>query len=152
MANPDTDLQGVGVYLEQRSPNRVTGVTHQIFIFPEGYTPTLQRVAPKAFYRYLNKYATRKSWSCKPLPLEEVDFSNEETLVKLLEPLLGRAVVGEYALVEKPLLFEVSMKDMLQVAGGKLPTRINSKVKAMRSAHGYPEDVVETDEKEEIDV
>lgn len=152
MANPDTDLQGVGVYLEQRSPNRITDVTHQMFIFPEGYTPTLQRIAPKAFYRYLNKYATRKSWSCKALQLEEVDFSSTESLVKLLEPLLGRAVVGGYTLVEKPLLFEVSMKDMLQVAGGKLPTRINSKLKAMRSAHGYPEDVVETDEKEEIDV
>lgn len=152
MANPDTDLQGVGVYLEQRSPNRITDVTHQMFIFPEGYTPTLQRIAPKAFYRYLNRYATRKSWSCKALQLEEVDFSSTESLVKLLEPLLGRAVVGGYTLVEKPLLFEVSMKDMLQVAGGKLPTRINSKVKAMRSAHGYPEDVVETDEKEEIDV
>jgi hypothetical protein len=152
MANPDTDLQGVGVYVEQRSPNRTTGITYQMFIFPEGYTPTLQRVAPKVFYRYLNKYATRKTWSCRALQLGEVDFSSTESLVNLLEPLLGRAVAGEYTMVEKPLLFEVSMKDMLQIAGGKLPTRINSKIKAMRSAHGYPEDVVEADEKEETDV
>lgn len=149
MANPDTDLQGVGVYIEQRSPNTIAGVTNQIFIFPEGYTPTLQRVAPKAFFRYLNKYATRKSWSCKTLPLEQVDFSNQETLATLLEPLMARAIVGDYTLVGEPLLFEVSMKDMLQVAGGKLPTRINLKVKAMRSAHGYPEGLIDIDEKEE---
>jgi hypothetical protein len=151
VANPDTDLQGVGVYLEQRSPNRLTGATHQLFIFPEGYTPTRQRIVPKVFHRHLNRYAPRKNWICAPLHLNEVDFSDEETVAELLLPPLARAVWGEYTLVGKPLLFEVSKKDMFEVARRKLPTRINLKIKTMRSAHGYPESVVEIEKKEEAD-
>lgn len=149
MPNPNDDIQGVGAYFEYHSPANTTLVTFQLVLLPEGYTPTLQRVPPMAFFRHLNYYATRKAWMRASLRLESMDLDDNESVAQAFKPFLNRGVVGEYTKVSNPFTFEVSNKDIQQAATGKFPTRINSKIKAMRMAHGYPENLVR--EKEEME-
>lgn len=146
MPTPDSDTQGVGAYFEYHSPANTTLITFQLVILPEGYTPTLQRVSPMAYYRHLNHYATRKSWIPSLFNMSQLNLDNPESIAEAFKSFLNRIVVGEYTQVSKPFTFEVSNKDLQQSATGKLPTRINSKIKSMRLAHGYPENLVRTKE------
>jgi len=151
MPNPNDDIQGVGAYFEYHSPAEYTTlVTFQLVLLPEGYTPTLQRVGPMSFYRHLNYYATRKSWIPGMFKLESIDFEDPESLAEAFKPYINRGVVGEYTQVAKPFTFEVSNKDIQQASVGRFPTRINSKIKSMRMAHGYPEKLVREREKETV--
>lgn len=151
MANPESDLQGVGAYFEYRSPNVETGQALQLIFTPEGYTPTLQRVSPRGFYRYLTKYSSRPVWRSSGVNLDAIDFQEVSSVLNEIGGFLNRATYGAYTLVEKPLLFELSKRDMSSIASRKLPPRINIKIKSLRQAYGYPDQVV-PEEKEETHV
>jgi len=150
MPTPNDDIQGVGAYFEYYSPANTTLVTFQLVLLPEGYTPTLQRVPPMAFFRHLNYYATRKAWMRSLLKLESMDLDNVDSIAEAFKPFMNRGVVGNYTQVATPFTFEVSNKDIQQASVGKFPTRLNSKIKSMRLAHGYPENVVRDREELEI--
>lgn len=150
MPKPNDEMQGVGAYFEYHSPANTTLVTFQLVLLPEGYSPTLQRVPPMAFHRHLNYYATRKAWMRSLLKIESINLDDREALAEAFKPLLNRGVVGEYTQVAKPFTFEVSNKDIQQASTGRMPTRLNSKIKTMRIAHGYPENLVRDREVLEI--
>lgn len=146
MANPDSDIQGVAGYFEYRSPNTDTGVMSQLLLTPEGYTPTMQRVSPRAFSRSLNKWNTRPTWKSQAIDLAKLDLDSAVSIVTELGGIINRLTLGQYEQVGKPLLIELSQKDMKSVAEGKMPTRITNKIKTMRQDNGYPENLVNTSE------
>ena len=150
MASPESEIQGVAGYFEYQSPNTEIGLVIQLLITPEGYTPTMQRVPPRCFFRSLNKYHTRPTWKSRVVNLEQIDFDDTDSVFKELGNTLNRVTIGEYKQVERPLLLEISQKDMTSIVKGKLPTRVSNKVKSMRQAHGYPEDLVNVTDKQEV--
>jgi hypothetical protein len=133
-------VQGVGLYLEYEAVTSRS--TAQYIFFPEGYTETKQRVSPVVFYRYLTQYSSRSMWRARRIQLADINFGDPETLARELSDVLLRPSLGEYSLVGKPLLFEVSQKDLVSVKSAKLPSRINLKIQKMRGSHGFPESLI----------
>lgn len=149
MLDKDRDVQGVGAYFELKPSSEGFRSTFQLVLLPEGYTETLLRVPAMAFYRSIYTYSPRKSWRRVVINMGAIDYSDLDTIAKAVTPILYTATTGPYTAVAKPLLFEVAKSDLTSASKGKLPSRINSKIKTMRLTHGYPESVIAVKEEEE---
>jgi hypothetical protein len=150
MANKDTDVQGAALYLELRR----VGATCQIVITPDAYDSAGNVVWGRFFRRVLRPDAPKKRWQSYVLVpaalrrenlkdtlgnehAEWEDISNER--MRLVKDYFDSLVRGKYVLVnDTPLYVEITKADIDEVAADALSTKVWNRIKATRTAAGFP--------------
>lgn len=148
MLDKEKKVQGVAVYAEFKKP----GQAMAILLTPDGYT-TLGHLIPMTFFRrVVTKDSPKKQWkpsSLRLAPLQTVidlgglpDDSKEifvEQRISRITSYFDLILTQGWVLEGKPILIEVSLHDMEDIAKGKTPNKIMYRVHISRKALGFPE-------------
>lgn len=153
MSLKEKEVQGVALYLEFRKPYQ----TIQVIVTPDGFDDT-GRICHSRFYRrLLTKDQPKKRWKAYKLSgagmsdalIVDVSLTKEEVSeqvigrVSSLYDFMRSLVRGGYKLVnDKPIYIELTKEDFTIVNSGDTPTKVINRIKASRTALGFPEPVV----------
>lgn len=152
MASVTNDVQGSALYLEFRRPNS----TCQIVLMPDGVNSKNEVVFAKLFRRVVRPDAPKKRWAAYNMPPTRVrterakatilggqDFTGWEEYANErmanVADYLDSIHKGGYTLVKDAVLYvEVTKADMDEAQGNSLSTKVWNRVKASRTAAGFP--------------
>jgi hypothetical protein len=150
----EKEVQGQALYLEFRK----NYATIQVIITPDGFAEGEVKTNSVFFRRMLSSHQPKKRWRAYPIRnsqiLEDALISNstlDEQIV--LENVSKRAlnlydyldslVKGGYKLVnDKPIYVELTKEDFTSIRKGDTPTKVINRIKATRTALGFPAEVV----------
>lgn len=156
------EVQGYALYLELRKPR----MTSQIIITPDGLQETGELAFSQVFFRTINPSSKRVKWGNGSLraktsmqhtlmyghdpiqhDLEEATLRRMSELANILQTLGARG----YKLVKNtPIFVEVTKNDMNSLRKGELPAKMWTRVKAVRTAKGFPTEPVSSAEQLEV--
>lgn len=151
MLDKEKDVQGVALYAEWEKPEALT----QIFFTPDGYTDSGAFMKARMYRRVITTDNPRKQWKATPLYGSHEDFEFEEESEKRrysanrvtgMREYFNALIHGGWAMVNEPLLIEVSKKDMEDMALDKTPTKFLYRVDLTKKAKGFPEPLKKNDE------
>ena len=151
MLDTEKDVQGVALYAEWAKPDALT----QIFFTPDGYTQSGAFLKARMYRRVITSDNPRKQWKSSVLHGSHEDYefdTHEEKLAYSANRLLGMKeyfnalIHGGWAMVNEPLLIEVSKKDIEDMAMDKTPTKFLYRVDLTKKAKGFPEPLKKNDE------
>lgn len=147
MLDKEKPIQGVSVYAEFSK----TGFRTEMFITPDGFTPTGEIVPATVFVRVVSKDKPKKLWKQTTIQLaeefakigeKELDLSQKEQyLSKRLEHLSAifeGVVETGWEIAGDPILIETSRNDLADVAKGETPIRVVYRINQSRKALGFP--------------
>lgn len=141
-------VQGVALYGEFSRLHATT----QMVILPDGYTSEGNLVNATIMRRTVTKHSPKKQWRFDRLASTELQISDDESKaaagydrMQYAATLFEQLIRGEWKLVKKPILVEVSMKDYDTIRDGKTPTKLIYRISQSRNALDYPEDLIQTD-------
>jgi hypothetical protein len=147
-------IQGFAVYFEvARGSNTVV----QFLLTPDGFNTADDFVGARMYYRQLSSTQPRKQWqgytlekdtvlkllagtelSISSMPTSE-DFT-ENRLDKTIGNLIKRLHYdNNWRITYKPLVVEVSKKDLSDISSWKTPTKVIYRVQQVKKAVGFPE-------------
>jgi hypothetical protein len=156
MSLQDKEVQGVALYLEFRKPYQ----TIQVILTPDGLAEDGGLVPAKFYRRMLTKDQPKKRWKAYRISiaqnfqdailgssaeaLNEAEVADGTTQrVSQLYDFMRSLVRGEYKLVnDKPIYIELTKEDFTVIRNGDTPTKVVNRIKASRTALGFPEPVV----------
>lgn len=146
-------VQGVAVYAEFAR----NGATTQVIVTPDGYSSNGNVVPATIVRRTVSEHTPKKQWRFSRLTngdshLESFVSSGDEYKTRYADERLRYAsnlfhqlLVGDWALVKKPILLEVSKIDLDSIALSKTPTKMIYRINQSRSALDFPADLVNTE-------
>lgn len=152
----DKDVQGAALYYELRK----AGSTCQILITPDGFSKLGDKIVPAQFFRrVLRLEETKRKWRAygfritpeqksaltygQVMPEDEVARVTHERF-KQLESYFDSLVSNGYTLAkDTPIYVEVTKEDLDSINSGSMPAKLWTRVKASRTALGFPETVVD---------
>ena len=151
MLDKEKSIQGVSVYAEFVK----SGYRTEMFITPDGYTPTGEIVPAKIYRRVVSKDKPKKLWQQTTVQFAEelakvgsTDLSEiglKDTYVsKRLEHLnsiFAGLVEGDWQLVNDPILIETSQNDLVDINKGETPIKIVYRINQSRKALGFPAEI-----------
>lgn len=146
------DVQGVGVFMEFRRP----GATTQFMLFPDGYDSTGKIIDARFARRTVTLGAPKKQWRMASLPTGEVKAIldtgmplqpiNKDSVANNrltnVATLMNTLLTSGWELVNKPILVEVSKKDLDDIRLHKTPSKLMYRVNQCKIALGYPTSLV----------
>jgi hypothetical protein len=152
------NLVGKALYLEFRK-----GVnTAQIIVTPEGIDDKGKYVPVSTWRRQISSWSPKKPWKCYTAPTTEIVNSrkdtcigeikevadpdkalvmSEETLVDLTNT-LNNLYNAEWEIVEKPLVIEFSLEDLIATASWDTPQALIRRIGRARKEAGYPDELI----------
>lgn len=153
------NLVGKALYLEFRK-----GVnTAQIIVTPEGIDDKGKYVPVSTWRRQISSWSPKKPWKCytslspellnqrKATCIGEIkqidDPDNagvfaEETLVDLTNT-LNNLYNAEWKLVEKPIVVEFSVEDLLNTSAWETPQALIRRITRARKELGFPDELID---------
>ena len=152
----EKEVQGQALYLEFRRVN----TTIQVIITPDGFDTDNQFVAGTFLRRMLTLREPKKRWKSYPLSgyktigifdiLKDGVEKSEEEIAELtrlransIYDYMNSLVSGGYKLVDdKPIYVEVTKEDLNTIRKGDTPNKVVNRIKAVRTALNFPEEVV----------
>jgi hypothetical protein len=150
MLDKEQNVQGLSVYAEFSKP----GFRTEMFITPDGFTPTGDLVPATVFTRVVSKEKPKKLWRQTTIQFadeiakigeKELDLSQKEQyLSKRLEHLTSifeGVVETGWEITSEPMLIETSLKDLQEVAKGETPIRVVYRINQSRKALGLPAEI-----------
>ncbi len=161
MAKIERDTQGVALYLEFRKEN----ATCQVLITPDGVSHAGKFVGATFYRRVILGTEKKRKWRAYTFPTANSDrevathlvtgnnsADDEAQLVELVDIRLKQLNDyftqlnnSGYKLVnDQPIYVEVTRADLESVAIKEMPTKVWSRIKSVRQASGFPEEVVTT--------
>jgi hypothetical protein len=150
MLDKEKPIQGVSVYAEFSK----TGFRTEMFITPDGFTPTGDLVPATIFTRVVSKDKPKKLW--KQTSIQSADefasvgtkdlelSQKEQYLSKRLEHLTSifeGVVETGWEIAGNPILIETSRNDLADVAKGETPIRVVYRINQSRKALGFPAEI-----------
>lgn len=144
----DKAVQGVGVYAEFARP----GATTQIILVPEGYTNEGTVVSANVIRRTITENTPKKQWKFSRLPeasgFGDVNDSNKilyaDERMRYASSLFDQLLRGDWKMVKKPVLVEVSKKDYDSIYVSKTPTKLLYRISQSRVALDFPAELINT--------
>lgn len=150
MLDREKPIQGVSVYAEFSK----TGFRTEMFITPDGFTPTGDVVPATVFTRVVSKDKPKKLWKQTTIQLadefaklgeKDLDISQKEQyLSKRLEHLTSifeGVIETGWEIAGNPILIETSRNDLADVAKGETPIRVVYRINQSRKALGLPAEI-----------
>lgn len=150
MLDKEKPIQGVSVYAEFSK----TGFRTEMFITPDGFTPTGDVVPATVFTRVVSKDKPKKLWKQTTIQLadefaklgeKDLDISQKEQyLSKRLEHLTSifeGVIETGWEIAGNPILIETSRNDLADVAKGETPIRVVYRINQSRKALGLPAEI-----------
>jgi hypothetical protein len=149
-------VQGYALYAEIGRDDKTSLV--QFFVTPDGYTEAGQFIPARLYYRQLHSHAPKRQW--------RVASMNDNAVVNLIESgtsldveqalefatkrlsdsfsnLLGRILNGHgWKIINKPLVVEVSQKDMKDIAVAKTPSKVIYRIQQVKKGTDFPDALV----------
>jgi hypothetical protein len=154
MLDKEKEVQGQALYLEFRKAY----ATIQVLITPEGYAEGEVKTNAVFFRRMLSSHQPKKRWKAYPLRVTSVFQDATDAGIVLEEKIVAEAtgqralnlydyldslVRGGYKLVnDKPIYVELSKEDFTSIRKSETPTKVINRIKATRTALGFPAEVV----------
>jgi hypothetical protein len=147
-------IQGFAVYFEvARGSNTVV----QFLLTPDGFDTNDDFVGARMYYRQLTDLQPRKQWRGYTLEkdtilklLTDTDVSislipaSEAFTENRLDTTMGSLIKrlhydNNWRVTYKPLVVEVSKKDLSDISSRKTPTKVIYRVQQVKKAVGFPE-------------
>lgn len=154
MSLQEKEVQGQALYLEFRKNYQ----TIQVIITPDGFCEEGNVVKGAFFRRMLTKDQPKRRWKTYSLRagsalldcLGDEIVPSESAVAELtaqraisLYDFMESLVRGGYKLVnDKPIYVEVSKEDFTAIRKLDTPTKVINRIKAVRTALNFPEEVV----------
>lgn len=152
------NLVGKALYLEFRK-----GVnTAQIIVTPEGIDPTGKYVPVSTWRRQISSWSPKKPWRCYTAPSAEIVTSRKEFCIgeikELADPdialsLARKSIVeltttlnnlynNDWELIEKPLVIEFSVEDLIDTVSWNTPQALIRRIGRARKEANFPEELI----------
>lgn len=155
----DNEVQGVAIYLEFRKPN----ATYQVVLTPDGINSQTEITYANYFSRSITYGVSKRKWrtrrlkpthneiidalgSIAPLSIPDVITEND-SIDRLTSNGMARnftylAEHGYKLVKDTPIYVEVTKDDLTHIRQGNLPTKLWTRIKAVRKVLDFPEAVV----------
>jgi hypothetical protein len=151
MLDKEKPIQGVSVYAEFAK----TGYRTELFITPDGFTPSGDLVPAKIYRRVVSKEKPKKLWQQTTVQFaEELAQVGSKDLAELglkdtyvskrlehLNSIFAGLVEGDWQLVNDPILIETSQNDLVEIYKGETPIKIVYRINQSRKALGFPAEI-----------
>jgi hypothetical protein len=151
MLDKEKPIQGVSVYAEFAK----TGYRTEMFITPDGFTPSGDLVPAKIYRRVVSKEKPKKLWQQTTVQFaEELAQVGSKDLAELglkdtyvskrlehLNSIFAGLVEGDWQLVNDPILIETSQNDLVEIYKGETPIKIVYRINQSRKALGFPAEI-----------
>jgi hypothetical protein len=152
------NLVGKALYLEFRK-----GVnTAQIIVTPEGIDNTGKYVPVSSWRRQVSSWSPKKPWRCyatantdvvsirKDVCIGEIkEMADPDSALTLarktivdLTTTLNNLYNAEWEIVEKPLVIEFSLEDLIATASWDTPQALIRRIGRARKEAGYPDELI----------
>jgi hypothetical protein len=147
MLDKDKAVQGVAVYAEFARENATT----QIIISPDGYMSEGSLVPATIIRRTITTHTPKKQWKFSRLSRMDANTSlaDEAACDAYVEErmtyagtLFDQLLRGGWSLVKKPILVEVSRKDLDNIYLSKTPTKMIYRISQSRIALDFPAEIL----------
>ncbi len=145
MLDKDKEVQGVAVYAEFARENATT----QVIVTPDGYANDGLEVGATIIRRTITATTPKKQWKFSQLAFsgsQEFNTKDEyvEYRMRYATVLFDQLSRGDWKLVKKPILIEISKKDYDSIKLRKTPTKIMYRISQSRSALDFPAELINT--------
>jgi len=145
MLDKDKEVQGVAVYAEFARENATT----QIIVTPDGYDNDGLEVTATIIRRTITATTPKKQWKFSQLASTGAqEFSTKDEYVeyrmRYATVLFDQLSRGDWKLVKKPILIEISKKDYDSIKLRKTPTKIIYRISQSRLALDFPAELINT--------
>ena len=151
MLDKEKPIQGVSVYAELVKP----GFRTELFITPDGFTPTGDLVPAKIYRRVVSKDKPKKLWQQTTVQFaEELALVGARDLAELglkdtyvskrlehLTSIFAGLVEGDWSLVNDPILIETSQNDLVEINKGGTPIKVVYRINQSRKALGFSDEI-----------
>jgi len=151
MLDKEKPIQGVSVYAEFVK----SGYRTEMFITPDGFTPTGDLVPAKIYRRVVSKDKPKKLWQQTTVQFADdiatvgsKDLSDialkEQYVDKRLEHLqsiFAGLVSGEWEMPNEPFLVETSQNDLVEIGKSETPVKVVYRINQSRKALGFPVEI-----------
>jgi hypothetical protein len=147
-------IQGFAVYFEIA---RGSSTVVQFLLTPDGFNMDNDFVGARMYYRQLSSAQPRKQWQGYTLEkdtilklLTDTDMSislipaSEDFTENRLDKTIGNLIKrlhydNNWRITYKPLVVEVSKKDLSDISSWKTPTKVIYRVQQVKKSVGFPE-------------
>jgi hypothetical protein len=151
MLDKEKPIQGVSVYAEFVR----TGMRTELFITPDGFTPTGELVPAKIYRRVVSTEKPKKLWQQTTVQFAEdmaqvgvkdlSDISLKEQYVdkrlEHLQSIFAGLIGGDWEMKNDPFLVETSQNDLVEIYKGDTPVKIVYRINQSRKALGFPAEI-----------
>lgn len=151
MLDKEKPIQGISVYAEFAK----SGYRTEMFITPDGFTPSGDLVPAKIYRRVVSKEKPKKLWQQTTVQFaEELAQVGSKDLAELglkdtyvskrlehLNSIFAGLVEGDWQLVNDPILIETSQNDLVEIYKGETPIKIVYRINQSRKALGFPAEI-----------
>jgi hypothetical protein len=151
MLDKEKPIQGVSVYTEFVK----SGYRTEMFITPDGFTPTGDLVPAKIYRRVVSKDKPKKLWQQTTVQFaEELALVGARDLAELglkdtyvskrlehLTSIFAGLVEGDWSLVNDPILIETSQNDLVEINKGGTPIKVVYRINQSRKALGFSDEI-----------
>jgi hypothetical protein len=151
MLDKEKPIQGVSVYAEFVK----LGMRTEMFITPDGFTPTGEIVPAKIYRRVVSKDKPKKLWQQTTVQfaeelakvgstdLAELSLKDQYVSKRLehLQSIFAGLVEGDWQLTNDPILIETSQNDLVEINKGETPIKIVYRINQSRKALGFPAEI-----------
>lgn len=152
------NLVGKALYLEFRK-----GVnTAQVIITPEGIDNTGKYVPVSTWRRQISSWSPKKPWRCYASSATEVTTARKDVCIGEIKEVADidsalamsrKAVVdltttlnnlynSDWEIVEKPLVIEFSLEDLIDTVSWNTPQALIRRIGRARKEAGYPDELI----------
>jgi hypothetical protein len=151
MLDKEKSIQGVSVYAEFAK----SGYRTEMFITPDGFTPSGDLVPAKIYRRIVSKEKPKKLWQQTTVQfaeelakvgstdLAELSLKDQYVSKRLehLNSIFAGLVEGDWQLVNDPILIETSQNDLIEIYKGETPIKVVYRINQSRKALGFPVEI-----------
>jgi hypothetical protein len=152
MLDKEKPIQGVSIYAEFVK----SGYRTEMFITPDGYTPTGEIVPAKIYRRVVSKDKPKKLWQQTTVQFADdiatvggikdlSDISLKEQYVdkrlEHLQSIFAGLVSGEWEMPNEPFLVETSQNDLVEIGKSDTPVKVVYRINQSRKALGFPVEI-----------
>ena len=152
MLDKDKPIQGVSVYAEFVKSGHRT----ELFITPDGFTPTGEVVPAKIYRRTVSTLKPKKLWQQTTVQfaddiatvggfkdLSDIALKDQYVDKRLehLQSIFAGLVSGEWEMKNDPILIETSQNDFIEISKGETPVKVIYRINQSRKALGFPAEI-----------
>jgi len=151
MLDKEKPIQGVSIYAEFVKSGHRT----EMFITPDGFTPTGDLVPAKIFNRTVSKDKPKKLWKQYTIQfaddiatvgskdLSDIALKDQYVDKRLehLQSIFAGLVSGEWEMKDEPFLVETSQNDLVEIGKSETPVKVVYRINQSRKALGFPVEI-----------